>query len=127
MPAHLSLEEFERVVSEVFEGLPDLFRRNIDNVHFAVEDAPPEGVGRRRGVRSGGVLLGLYEGVPLTPRGSWYGMAPVLPDRITLFKANLEAFSRTREELRENIRDTLIHEIGHYYGMTERQIRAAGY
>jgi predicted Zn-dependent protease with MMP-like domain len=54
-------------------------------------------------------------------------MAPVLPDRITLFKANLEAFSRTREELRENIRDTLIHEIGHYYGMTERQIRAAGY
>jgi predicted Zn-dependent protease with MMP-like domain len=127
MPAHLSLEEFERVVSEVFEGLPDLFRRNIDNVHIAVEDAPPEGVGRRRGVRSGGVLLGLYEGVPLTRRGSWYGMAPVLPDRITLFKANLEAFSRTREELRENIRDTLIHEIGHYYGMTERQIRAAGY
>ncbi len=127
MPAHLSLEEFERVVSEVFEGLPDLFRRNIDNVHIAVEDAPPEGVGRRRGVRSGGVLLGLYEGVPLTRRGSWYGMAPVLPDRITLFKANLEAFSRTGEELRENIRDTLIHEIGHYYGMTERQIRAAGY
>lgn len=127
MPAHLSLEEFERVVSEVFEGLPDLFRRNIDNVHIAVEDAPPEGVGRRRGVRSGGVLLGLYEGVPLTRRGSWYGMAPVVPDRITLFKANLEAFSRTGEELRENIRDTLIHEIGHYYGMTERQIRAAGY
>jgi predicted Zn-dependent protease with MMP-like domain len=111
----------------VFEGLPDLFRRNIDNVHIAVEDLPPEGVGRRRGVRNGGVLLGLYEGVPLTRRGSWYGMAPVLPDRITLYKGNLEAFSRTGEELRENIRDTLIHEIGHYYGMTERQIRAAGY
>ena len=112
---------------DVFEALPELFRKSIDNVHIVVEDLPAGQVSRRAGVRAGGVLLGLYEGVPLTKRDTGYGMVPVLPDRITLFKRNLERFSRTDEELRVNIRDTLIHEIGHYYGMSERQIRAAGY
>jgi predicted Zn-dependent protease with MMP-like domain len=129
MPAHLSLEEFERVVAEVFDGLPELFHKSIDNVQIVVEEEVDEPRGRavRGGTRGGAVLLGLYEGVPLPGRGPWYGTTPVLPDRITLFKRNLETYSRTGQDLRENIRDTLIHEIGHYYGMTERQIRAAGY
>ncbi len=126
MPAHMTHEEFERVVLEVFEGLPELFRKSIQNVHIVVEDDVPERLGGRRG-RRGSVLLGLYEGVPLTRRGVDYGMAPVLPDRITLFKDNLEAFSPNEPELRRNIRETLLHEIGHYYGMSEHQIRAAGY
>ncbi len=125
MPAHMTHEEFERVVAEVFEGLPVLFRDSIKNVHIVIEDAVPERLGKRGG--RGSVLLGLYEGVPLPRRGVDYGMAPVLPDRITLFKDNLETFSATERELRENIRDTLLHEIGHYYGMSERQIRVAGY
>ncbi len=120
-------EEFERVVQEVFDSLPALFRGSIENVSIVVEDRPGERITSRRGIRSGGILLGLYEGVPLNKRGIDYGVWPVLPDRITLFRENLEAVSGSDRELRENIRDTLIHEIGHYYGMTERQIREAGY
>ena len=120
-------EVFERVVKEVLATLPEKFSNRIENLHIVVDDLPSEATLRRAGVRKGGLLLGLYEGVPLTKRGVDYGMAPVLPDRITLFKSNLEAVSRTLDELKENIRDTLIHELGHYYGMTEKQIREAGY
>lgn len=118
---------FEQVVQEVLATLPQKFSSRIENLHIVVDDLPSEATLRRAGVRKGGLLLGLYEGVPLTRRGVDYGMAPVLPDRITLFKSNLETVSRTLDELKKNIRDTLIHELGHYYGMTEKQIREAGY
>jgi predicted Zn-dependent protease with MMP-like domain len=73
------------------------------------------------------MLLGLYEGIPLTRRGVDYGMYPVVPDRITLFKQNIEIIARDEQELRAKIREVLIHEIGHYYGMSETEIRRAGY
>ncbi len=118
---------FDEVVQEVLSTLPQRFSSRIENLHIVVDDAPSETTLRRAGVRKGGLLLGLYEGVPLSKRGVDYGMLPVLPDRITLFKANLETISGNAAELRANIRDTLIHELGHYYGMTEKQIREAGY
>jgi len=121
------VETFEKVVQEVLATMPKRFSSRIENLHIIIEDVPSETTLRRAGVRRGGLLLGLYEGVPLSRRGVDYGMAPVLPDRITLFKANIETISGSDEELRANIRDTLIHELGHYYGMTEKQIRDAGY
>jgi predicted Zn-dependent protease with MMP-like domain len=99
----------------------------MDNVHIVVEELPAMHLPGRRGIRSGGLLLGLYEGIPLTRRGAEYGMYPVVPDRITLFRQNIEAVSRNDRELRARIRETLIHEIGHYYGMSESEIRRAGY
>jgi predicted Zn-dependent protease with MMP-like domain len=120
-------ETFDLVVQEVLATLPEKFARKIENLHIVVEDRPPDSTLRRVGVRSGGLLLGLYEGIPLTKRGADYGMAPVLPDRITLFKQHIEAISRDEASLRENIRETLIHELGHYYGMSEKEIREAGY
>ena len=81
----------------------------------------------RRGLRSKRTLLGLYQGIPLTQRGSYYGMAPVIPDTITLYRKNIEAICRTDDEVRRQIVDTLIHEIGHYFGMNEDEIRSAGY
>lgn len=120
-------EEFEKVVGQVFDSLPAKFHATIDNVHIIVEDLPEARSNARRGIRSGGILLGLYEGIPLTKRGADYGMYPVLPDRITLFRRNIEAVARNDEELRAKIREVLIHEIGHYYGMSETEIRRAGY
>ena len=73
------------------------------------------------------MLLGLYEGIPLTRRGAEYGVYPVVPDTITLYQKNIEAVSRSDEEVRGTIRDVLIHEIGHYFGMTDAEIRKAGY
>jgi predicted Zn-dependent protease with MMP-like domain len=119
---------FEEIAQRVFDGLPAPFRDAIDNVAIAVEETPDPRVERRRkGYRPGSLLLGLYEGVPLTRRGNDYGMYPVVPDRITLYRENIERVAETPEDVPGVIRDTLIHEIGHYFGMTERQIRAAGY
>jgi predicted Zn-dependent protease with MMP-like domain len=119
---------FEEVAQHVFDTLPEPFRDAIDNVAIAVEEAPDPLVERRRkGYRPGTVLLGLYEGVPLTKRGVDYGMYPVVPDRITLYRQNIESAAASPGDVSAVIRDTLIHEIGHYFGMTERQIRAAGY
>jgi len=113
---------FEQMVEEEFEGVPDLFRSNLENVRIVVSaDAP------LHRVRGRGVLLGLYEGVPLNKRGSDYGVYPVIPDTITLFQQNIEAVAGDEAEVRRQIRATLIHEIGHYYGMSEADIRRAGY
>jgi len=120
-------EEFEKVVEEVFESLPEKFHATIENVHIIVEEVPDTRMNARRGIRSGGILLGLYEGIPVTRRGTEYGMYPVVPDRITLFRRNIEAVVRNDEEVRAKIREVLIHEIGHYYGMSETEIRRAGY
>jgi predicted Zn-dependent protease with MMP-like domain len=119
---------FEEIAQRVFDGLPAPFRDAVDNVAIAVEESPDPRVERRRkGYRPGALLLGLYEGIPLPRRGNDYGMYPVVPDRITLYRENIERFAATAEDIPGVIRDTLIHEIGHYFGMTERQIRAAGY
>ena len=120
-------DEFEKLVQEVFESLPAQFHETMDNVHIIVEELPVTRSNARKGIRSGGLLLGLYEGIPLTKRGVGYGMYPVVPDRITLFRQNIQAVSRDDQELRATIRETLIHEIGHYYGMSETEIRRAGY
>lgn len=114
-------EAFEHIVLEEFEKLPELFRSTIDNVHIVVEDLPS------RRMRRGTMLLGEYTGIPLTRRGADYGIYPVVPDTIVLYKNNLEALATDDEDLRRHIRETLIHEIGHYYGMTEAEIRRAGY
>ena len=120
-------EEFEKVAQEVFDALPERFRSAIDNVRVVVEEADPGTRAWRKGYHPRGILLGLYEGVPLTRRGTWYGMSPVTPDTITLFKASIESVARNDDEIRAVLRDTLIHEIGHYFGMSEREIRDAGY
>jgi predicted Zn-dependent protease with MMP-like domain len=78
-------------------------------------------------LRSKHDLLGLYRGIPLPQRGTWYGATPVLPDRISLYRKNIEAGVRSDEELAARIREVLIHEIGHYFGMSEKEIRQAGY
>jgi predicted Zn-dependent protease with MMP-like domain len=114
--------EFERIVQEEFDALPELFKHNLENVRIVVEDMPGE-----RWKTGRGMLLGLYEGVPLNRRGIDYGMFPVVPDSITLFRKNIESIAASEANVREQIRTTLVHEIGHYYGMSEADIRRAGY
>jgi predicted Zn-dependent protease with MMP-like domain len=113
---------FEQIVEEEFEAVPDLFKRNLENVRIVVMHDPEPHRARGRGM-----LLGLYEGVPLNKRGSDYGVYPVVPDTITLFQQNIESIAGSEAEVRRQIRATLIHEIGHYYGMSEADIRRAGY
>jgi predicted Zn-dependent protease with MMP-like domain len=120
-------EAFEKIVERAFELLPEKFMEAIDNVGVVVEDYPNEELVHKMNLSSKHHLLGLYQGVPLSKRGSWYGMAPVIPDKISLYQKNVEAVCRTDDEIVRKIQEVLIHEIGHYFGMSEEEIRAAGY
>lgn len=120
----LTREAFEQIAQEAYDALPDDFHDTIDNVYIVVEDHPTEETQKKMRVSREG-LLGLYEGVPLTQRGTWYGSSPVLPDKITLYQKNIEAVCADEEELELRIMEVLFHELGHYFGMDEKQVRAA--
>ena len=119
----MTREEFENIAEEAFHGLPPRFINAIDNVEIVVEDVPTGDDLKLQ--RKGGTLLGLYKGIPLSKRGTWYGMSPTLPDRIILYQKNIEALCRGEREIRRQIYITLYHEIGHYFGMSEAEIRHA--
>jgi predicted Zn-dependent protease with MMP-like domain len=120
----MTREKFENIAEEVFEGLPKLFGDKIDNVHITVEDYPSDDVMHKTHV-SKTTLLGLYQGIPLTHRGTWYGTNPTTPDKISLYQANIEAVCQNDEEVSDRIREVLLHELGHYFGMSESEIRNA--
>ena len=103
------------------------FKSKIENVHVVVEDFPDEIDLRNSKVRERYSLLGLYSGIPLSRRGPDYGVYPVVPDRIKLFKENIERICRSDNETEAKIREVLIHEVAHYFGMTDQEIRKAGY
>ncbi len=117
----LSRDEFEKLVSKALEELPKRFRDRLENIVIMVEEAPPKEITRQLGVKSPLGLLGLYQGVPLKHRGVRYGN--VLPDRIVIYQRPIEARVRNRKELLIQIRRTVIHEIGHFFGLAESELR----
>jgi predicted Zn-dependent protease with MMP-like domain len=119
--------EFEEIAQEAFESLPRRLQEKVENVHIVIDDEPTEETLRKSGIRPGSLLLGLYQGVPLNRRGEDYGRYPVIHDTITLYRNAILSVARSESAVREKIREVLIHEIAHYFGMTERQVREAGY
>jgi len=120
----MTKERFEELAQSAFDSLPEQFRNSIENVHIVVEDYPSDDLIQRE--RYGKYsLLGLYQGIPLTHRGTWYGASPTVPDKISLYQRNIEASCEREEEVQRRIVEVLFHEIGHYFGMNEAQIRNA--
>jgi predicted Zn-dependent protease with MMP-like domain len=110
--------DFRRLVSEALHELPPEFAGKMSNVEVVVAALPtPEQEESAGGGEEDGLLMGLYEGIPLTERTSSYG--GVLPDRITIFQDNIEAVCETEEEMREEIRRTVLHEIAHHFGIED--------
>ncbi len=120
-------DTFESLVEKAFEELPPEFKSRIDNVHIVVDDLPDALDMMNAQIKNPYSLLGLYSGVPLNHRGPDYGLYPVVPDRIKLFKQNIERFCKDDGEIETKIREVLIHEVAHYFGMTDQEIRKAGY
>ncbi len=122
MTFSLSSEEFESAVDEALDELPAELAARIDNLHIVVEDLPsPEEV--EDGDTAS--ILGLYEGVPLTQRAAdYYGF---LPDRITLYKLNIEDEAGSPEAVREVIRRTVIHEMAHHFGIDDDRLDELGW
>jgi predicted Zn-dependent protease with MMP-like domain len=118
-------EEFERLVTEAIDGLPEEFAEHLDNVEFMVEDYPSREDHAARGIEPGGLLLGVYHGVPLTKRSPF--ASGTLPDEITLFQRNIERISRSRREIVEQVRQTVLHEIAHHLGISDERLRQLGY
>ena len=121
----LSRAEFEKLVTQAVESLPPRFLERLENVEVMVESAPTREDLEDAGIEPGRTLFGLYQGVPQTQRGTWYGS--VLPDRIVIYQRPIEAVARTRREIRKEIRITLMHEIGHHFGLGEDELSEAGY
>jgi predicted Zn-dependent protease with MMP-like domain len=114
---------FERLVARALDTLPPDVVAMLDNVEVVVEDEPtPEQIDRRGGEEE--TLFGLYEGVPLTQRGSGYTL--VLPDKITIFRGPLERACRSPAEVAREVRITVIHELGHHLGFDEERLNELG-
>jgi len=116
----LTDEEFDRLISKAMDDIPQEYIKGLDNVAVVYADWPDQYQAKKAGLREGNILLGLYEGIPLTQRGAGYTF--VLPDKITLFKHSILMVSRDEHSLYEQIKRTLWHEIAHYYGLDHDRI-----
>ena len=109
-------EEFEELVEIALGTIPRPLAKAMRNVAIFVEDdCPPNGP----------LLLGLYEGIPLTERGQWY--AGVQPDRITIFRRPILGICSTRQQVVEEVTKTVVHEVGHHFGIDDERLHELGY
>src|SRR4051812_11709767 len=113
---HVTDEQFQQMMEEAVARIPERFARHLNNVAFMVADEPtPRQMGAHGGLHGGTVLLGLYEGIPLPRRNDGYN--GVMPDVITVFKRSQELVANSLEELREQVHQTVWHEVAHYFGL----------
>jgi predicted Zn-dependent protease with MMP-like domain len=112
----VSEAEFEDLVGQALDTIPARLAHAMQNVAVFVEDEPPAGEPN---------LLGLYQGIPLTERDSGY--AGVLPDRITIFRGPISRLSRTHEQIVEEVRVTVVHEVAHHFGIDDAELHDLGY
>ena len=117
----MTREAFKSLVEEAIDAIPPRFGREVRNLAIVIEDEAPPSLRAEMEMEPDDVLLGLYQGVPLTERDSTHGN--VLPDRITLYQRTIEAEAGDdMDAVVAEIGETLIHELGHYFGMTEEAI-----
>jgi len=120
MRVAISREHFTRLVEEALRDIPRRFRAEMKNVAVIVEDEPPPDVLEELEVEPGDTLFGLYQGTPL-PERSW-AFGNNLPDRISIYQKPTEEACESDDEIRDCVAETVIHEFGHYFGMSEDEI-----
>jgi predicted Zn-dependent protease with MMP-like domain len=115
----MQADEFEAIVVEALDSLPPEFARYLENVEVQVEPRPTRTHRQSVGLKPWQTLYGLYQGVPLTERA---GGAPMLPDVITIFQEPIERDFRGRDALRAQVRRTVLHEIAHFFGISDDRL-----
>jgi len=118
------LPTFEQLVDDALSSLPDEIAGWLDNVVIAIAEWPSREQLAQAGLRPGNLLFGLYVGVPKTHRGITYG--ETVPDKIVIFRQPILRICRTPDQIRAQVRRTVLHEIGHHFGLDEGQLRSAG-
>ena len=116
----MTREAFSALVADALREIPRRFRAAMKNVAVVVEDEPPPHILDEMEIDPDDTLFGLYQGTPLTERGWGFGNA--LPDRISIYQRSIEDACENDDEIRDCVAETVIHEFGHYFGMTEEQI-----
>ena len=119
----ISREQFESLVRQALSHLPDDVRNHLDNVDVVVDGSASTSQLVGTGIANEMELLGLYEGIPLTER---YGYDLVLPDKITLFQKPIETICETQEQITEEIKATIVHEIAHHFGIDDERLHNLG-
>ena len=120
----MNADEFERLVAQAFDELPEQFKKKIENVAIVVEDWPDARTLEISGVMNRTALLGLYHGVPLTSRTTGYGLVP--PDKISIYRYPILMQSSGPEDIRSLVRHVLVHEIAHYFGVGDDRLHELG-
>lgn len=114
-------ENFKNLVERALRELPQKVFETTENIEITIEIRPTQEQLKKGGIRAGGLLLGLYEGVPQTKWGRGFGN--VFPDKITLFQESIEALAHSEKEVLNILENTIFHEIGHHLGFDEKGIR----
>jgi predicted Zn-dependent protease with MMP-like domain len=125
MPYHVSKVVFERLVERAIAGLPEQFREALEEVPIEIRGRPTPEQLSDAGLEDDELLLGLYVGVPLTERST--ADSGRLPDRIFIFQEDCELVSENEKQLVTEVRTTVFHELGHYFGMSEDALDELGY
>ena len=112
--------QFEELVIKAINELPDYFRQKMENITIHVEDIPDRDTLKHLGYRSPYSILGLYQGVPMTRRGIHY--RNVMPDRIIIYRKPILRKNNDREAIKNDIKKVVLHEIGHYFGLSEHEL-----
>jgi predicted Zn-dependent protease with MMP-like domain len=120
----MNKKRFEDLVQQAIEELPDEFRKRLENVAVIVEDEPPPELLARLDVMPEDTLFGLYEGTPLTERGF---DAPLHPDHIWIFQRPIEDECDGDDDIKEEIKITIVHEVAHFFGMDDDYLEGLGY
>lgn len=121
MVFRINRERFRELAERALERLPEEYRKYFMNITISVEDYPCREDAERLNLKRNR-LLGLYSGVPRTDKEGFFTIPYPLPDRIILYQRNIEGICSTEEELVEQIWKTLIHEVGHYFGLSEKDM-----
>ena len=111
---------FEYLVEKAYSAIPEEFRKKIENVVISVEDYPTRDDMEKLKLRKDSLLLGLYRGVPLPKRSVW--QVASFPDEIVIYQKDIERICRNEKEIEDKVNEVLIHEIGHYFGLSDKEI-----
>lgn len=120
MKETLTAKEFEALVRDVVQSLPREFKRKLENINIVILAEPSARQKKEAGTGAGEDLLGLYEGIPLSERTHHDGS--VLPDKITVFRGPVMRSCRSRRQVRVAVRDTVLHEFAHYFGLSDEHM-----
>jgi predicted Zn-dependent protease with MMP-like domain len=121
----VSLEEFQRLVADALDELPEPFASHLSNVDVIVEEEPTAEDMDQADVDAGGTLFGLYQGIPQTERTANYTW--VMPDKITIFRGPITRACKTKKDVREEVAVTVVHEIAHHFGISDERLDELGW